>query len=434
MARRRRQVAAQDEAPSCGTEPVELLAYFETGFPFQQALADEFTKQFPNVTWNIREDQFANLMPQTPRLLASDNPPDLIRLPTMVDLVQDGLLLNLEPYVTAYGWDQWPAVAARPASGRRRRPTARRGRPLRRWPQLLDDRRLLQQGAGRADRHDRAAGDARGVRGPAGDGQGGWSPAHHAVECLRPAAAASPSRSRTSWPRSVPTTPINEWIYQKEGATIDTPSNLEAAQHLEQWIKDGLLPRGRERHRVHRFERALRQGEGVFTFNGDWQNAQYDTDAPGKIGFFLFPPAEAGGGQARCPRRVTFGIAAKAKHADCAAFFLDWVATNPDSSPDQRGRRRLQPRRPVRPAHAEGRRGLGHERDAGGLAVVAAENGLMDFIANATGDIFTGSGGWTPELQKLVGGQQTPEGLLQTVQASYEEDLAPVTCPRRSAA
>ena len=56
--------------------------------------------------------------------------------------------------------------------------------------------------------------------------------------------------------------------------------------------------------------------------------------------------------------------------------------------------------------------------------VAAAENGLMDFIANATGDIFTGPGGWTPELQNLVGDQQTPEGLLQTVQASYEEDLA----------
>jgi raffinose/stachyose/melibiose transport system substrate-binding protein len=48
----------------------------------------------------------------------------------------------------------------------------------------------------------------------------------------------------------------------------------------------------------------------------------------------------------------------------------------------------------------------------------------MDFIANATGDIFTGPGGWTSELQNLVGGQQTPEGVLQTVQASYQDDLA----------
>ena len=46
----------------------------------------------------------------------------------------------------------------------------------------------------------------------------------------------------------------------------------------------------------------------------------------------------------------------------------------------------------------------------------------MDFIANATGQIF--AQGWTPELQKMVGGKQTPEGLLKAVQAEYEKELA----------
>ena len=74
--------AAPTVSPNCGTEPVELLAYFETGFPLPQALAEEFTKQFPNVTWNIREDQFANLMhADAARCSSGDNPPDLIRLP-----------------------------------------------------------------------------------------------------------------------------------------------------------------------------------------------------------------------------------------------------------------------------------------------------------------------------------------------------------------
>ncbi len=77
--------------PSCGTEPVELLAYFETGFPFAKALADEFTKQFPNVTWNIREDQFANLMPQTPRLLVERQP--------------------ARPHPAAHRWSPWSRTA-----------------------------------------------------------------------------------------------------------------------------------------------------------------------------------------------------------------------------------------------------------------------------------------------------------------------------------
>jgi raffinose/stachyose/melibiose transport system substrate-binding protein len=46
----------------------------------------------------------------------------------------------------------------------------------------------------------------------------------------------------------------------------------------------------------------------------------------------------------------------------------------------------------------------------------------MDFIANATSAIF--AQGWTPELQKMVGGRQDAAGLLEAVQAEYEQQLA----------
>ena len=74
--------SAAGAVPSCGTDPVVLNAVFETGFDLPFKLSEEFTKQFPNVTWKISQDQFSNLMASTPRLLAGDNPPDLIRLPT----------------------------------------------------------------------------------------------------------------------------------------------------------------------------------------------------------------------------------------------------------------------------------------------------------------------------------------------------------------
>src|SRR5512139_2349646 len=78
--------------PSCGTDPVVLNAYFETGFDIPFKLAEEFTKQYPNVTWDIKQDQFANLITSTPLLLSGDNAPDLLRLPTMVSFAKDGLL------------------------------------------------------------------------------------------------------------------------------------------------------------------------------------------------------------------------------------------------------------------------------------------------------------------------------------------------------
>lgn len=94
--------------PNCGTDPVVLKATFETGFDIPFKLAEEFTKQFPNVTWDISQDQFANLITSTPLVLASDNAPDLLRLPTMVSFAKDGLLMNLDPYAVAFGWNDWP--------------------------------------------------------------------------------------------------------------------------------------------------------------------------------------------------------------------------------------------------------------------------------------------------------------------------------------
>src|SRR5689334_19666865 len=55
--------------PSCGTDPVVLNAYFETGFDIPFKRSEEFTKQYPNVTWDIKQDQFTNLINETPRLL-----------------------------------------------------------------------------------------------------------------------------------------------------------------------------------------------------------------------------------------------------------------------------------------------------------------------------------------------------------------------------
>jgi raffinose/stachyose/melibiose transport system substrate-binding protein len=118
---------------------------------------------------------------------------------------------------------------------------------------------------------------------------------------------------------------------------------------------------------------------------------------------------------------LTYGIGAKAKNADCAASFLNWVATNdkarqidvavggsnPGGPPDL----------PVPPA-ASG--SVTNETLAAGSGV-AKDNGAMDFIANATGSIF--AQGWTPELQKMVGGKQDAAGLLKAVQAEYQKEL-----------
>jgi raffinose/stachyose/melibiose transport system substrate-binding protein len=414
--------AAPSEAaagPDCGTDPVELNAYFETGFDLPFKLSEEFTKQFPNVTWKISQDQFTNLMSSTPRLLSGDNPPDLIRLPSMVTLVKDGLLKNLDPYVTAFGWDKFPA--AQLAQNRVAEDGTRGSGSL--YAAGLNysltgvfyNKQLAQQ---------------IGMTAPPAtveEFEGLLAKAKAANLLPIMAWNATASGGGLAFPLQNlmaaygPTEPINDWIFQKAGATIDTPSNLTAAQHLEQWVKSGYFPPDANAIEYTDANARFGKGEGVFMFNGDWQNAVYDKDLQGNVGFFVFPPAESGGKLAAMSAPLTYGIADKAKNADCAAFFFNWVATNdkareidvaiggsnPGGPPDL----------PV-PAAAAG--SVTNETLSAG-AGVAKDNGAMDFIANATGSIF--AQGWTPELQKLVGAKQDAAGLLKAVQAEYEKEL-----------
>jgi len=197
---------------------------------------------------------------------------------------------------------------------------------------------------------------------------------------------------------------------------------VTAAQHLEQRIKDGHFPKDANAIQYTDANSRFGKGEGVFIFNGDWQDAGYDKDAAGNVGFFVFPTAEAGGSLAAMSAPLTYGIAEKAKHADCAAFFFNWVATNEKAREINVAIGGSNPGGPTDlpvPPAKEG--SVINETLAAGKEVAKASGG-MDFIANATGSIF--AQGWTPELQKMIGGKQTPEGLLKAVQAEYEKELA----------
>lgn len=404
----------------CGTSPVTLNAYFETGFDLPFKLSDEFTKQYPNVKWDIKQDQFANLINETPRVLASSDAPDLIRLPTMASFAKEGLLKNLDAYASGFGWDKWPVPQL--TQNRVSKDGTRGSGSL--YAMGLNysltgvfyNKKLAAQAGITAPPQtldefdaDLAKAKAAGLL-PIME----WGSAKSGMGLAFPLQALMASVG--------PVGPINDWIFDKSGATIDTPSNLQAAQHLQQWIKSGYFPPDINAIEYTDSNARFTKGEGVFTFNGDWENADYDKNLSGNTGFFVMPPSQAGGNPAAMSAPLTYGIAAKAKHADCAAFFLNWVGSNAKA-------RQIDVTvggsNPGGPAGASTPSVPAGSITADTLAagnVVGKDGTAMDFIANSTSSIF--AQGWTPELQKMVGGHEDAAGLLKAVQAEYLRELA----------
>ena len=406
-------------APSCGTDPVVLNAYFETGFPLPTRLSEEFTKQFPNVTFDIKEDQFANMMENSPRILSEDNAPDLIRLPSLTDLVANDLLLNLDGYFTEFGWDKFPAgqlVQLRVEDGGRPRGTGSLyGMGLNYSMTGVFYNKALAEQIGMTEPPKTVA----------------------EMDALMAKAKEAGILPIMQWNKGTaglafplqnlmgaygPPEPINDWIFQKDGATINTPEALQAAEHLDGWIKAGYFPPDANAIEYFQMMSRFMGGEGLFMFNGDWESGNLDTNAKDKFGFFIMPSAEEGGRHASMSAPLSYGIGAKAANPDCAAFFLDWVATNEEARKINVAVGGSNPGGPADMAIPPVEPGSVTEQSLAAGATLAQDNGAMDFIANATGAIF--AAGWTPELQKMMGGQQTPAGLLEAVQKEYETQLS----------
>ena len=101
------ETAPEDAAPTevsteLGDEPVELVLYDGAGLKaVDDALIEAFTEQHPNVTITTRFDPDDVQAQNAPRVLASDDPPDIARINALADIVGN----ELTPWADAYGWD-----------------------------------------------------------------------------------------------------------------------------------------------------------------------------------------------------------------------------------------------------------------------------------------------------------------------------------------
>lgn len=410
---------AQDGQPSTTltSDPVTLDLYIETGFDLPGRLSEEFTRQYPNVTFDIRRDQFQVITENGPRVMASDDAPDLVRLPQLVGPAQDGLLLNLDPYYAAYGWDQWSQS-------------------------LLDQMRVGEDGI-RGHGSLYALGLGYNVTGVFYNKQLATQ-----IGMTTPPTTIADFEALLGKAKEAGLLPIMQfndiggiafpyqallnqfedpaiiaaWIYQQPDASINTPGAVKAAEYIERWGQAGYFPEDANALDYTGMMGRFTGGEGVFMFNGDWESANLDKAMAGNVGFFLFPPEQAEGRFVAMSAPGTYVIPANAEHPDEIVYFFNWAHTNESARQiivDTTGASPGGPANLPLPPVAEGSVTAQTLQATNQLA----ESGVaIDFIANATPGIYAGA--IRPELQLLITGNETPEGFVEKLQEAYEEELS----------
>jgi raffinose/stachyose/melibiose transport system substrate-binding protein len=190
---------------------------------------------------------------------------------------------------------------------------------------------------------------------------------------------------------------------------------------VREWADAGYFPSDINAIDYASFVTRFQEGEGLFTFNGNW--AASDTEA--KMGdgadFFLMPPVDEGGDHVAMGAANSFSVAAGSKHLNEIVYFLDWIHTDPAARQiivDVTG---ASPGGDPEQEQPEVAAGSLIEDALNMSAQIAAEDGQVDFMSNATAGIYQGA--IIPESQLLVTSQITGQEFVTAVQKFYADEL-----------
>lgn len=377
---------------------------------YSQGLADAFTTKYPKISVKLQVEADNNYNTVLPRLLASDNPPDLAAPADLLGEVKDGLLTNLDTYAKAYGWDtKVPSTvlaagrvsngvvgtgslytaggAAGPLVGvfYNRELAAKVG--MTQAPASLDELEALMGRAKAMGITPIVASNSDGLIG-------------HLYSLLLSNYMGSQKVLDVTWHAS--------------GATLDTVEAKAATARLAKWMKAGYFNSDANAVNQDASYGQFAGGRGLFMVQGTWIIQSLPKSFDGKYGIFAFPPNQADGKQASMTgNSLAFAIAAKSEQKDAAALFLDFLA-GPEAAAvaAQNGY-----------PSAIGSTVRSWSIDApiadqiqAGYSKVAADNGFSNWLQNATKDMTPVE---TAQLQSLLAGRTTADAVVAKLQATY---------------
>lgn len=322
--------AVETDPAKMGKVRLRVLDYF-TGDPDNAWMKDvvkAFEKKYPNITIQRDSLPWGDVLAALPLKLKSANPPDIVPAnngwQSLGTLVRGGLVLNLDNYAKAYGWKQsFPQSILSEheftPDGKQMGTGSLFGTPVARASliEVYYNRDLLKKiGAKVPDSYAAfqstlAKAKAAGVTPIAlgnSDRNGITQPLFSLMNALG-------KQSK-----------ISDFVYSRGTVDIDQTGFPQAVSALKQWSDKGYLAKDYAGVAAQDASQSFVNGQGLFHFN-------YSGSLPFKpgqskgFGSFVLPREDGGKPVATASSATNFSIASKSKHADAAAAFLDFAAS-----------------------------------------------------------------------------------------------------------
>jgi raffinose/stachyose/melibiose transport system substrate-binding protein len=403
------------------TGPITLTIWDQESGPVGKVwdqLNSEFEAKYTNVTIKRVNRDFGELKTLLKLAISGPHPPDVVEAnqgwPDMGQLVKAGLLLPLDNYARAYGWNErvpatvlavssWTPDGKQFGTGNLFGYTSM-GEIIGVYynKQKLTDLGLTIPTTFDGFEQDLAAAKQQGEV-PIMFGNNDAFPGIHEYAVIQDQMA--------------PVSTLTDFIFGLQGSSLsfDTPANVQAATTLQEWSQKGYFTPGFGGGGYDTAVANFAKGQGLFMITGNWIVANLGADNS-KYGFFLMPPVNAGDppvstGGAGFPLAISAG----SEHADAAAAYIDWM--NSDHASEllvQAGEIPLHTgtsSSPIEPGTV-----LADVVDA--ATAVSEANGVVPYEDWATPTFYDSL---TAAIQELMGMQITPQQFVSNVQKDYSD-------------
>jgi raffinose/stachyose/melibiose transport system substrate-binding protein len=419
--------SAAAQLPSCANAGNITLnvGFSEAG----EVILSEFKKQAeafqtanPNVTVVVNAKDWSSSYQTIKLAMSGDNPPDVMQGNEgwAIDgaLWKAGLILNLDPYAEAFGWNTaFPESALMVNRFTDDGKTMGTGHlvavpPAIQYVGMFYNKQLLAQlgvtDVSTIDSKDAFLALLDKAKAanllPVMLGDSDKWPALHNLSLLN------------GW--YVSPQAISDWVFNKTGSTYNDAGHIQGAQDFQDWMTKGYFNSDALATSFNDAVARFGKGEGVFYIGGTWALGDIFKSMGDNVGFMLFPAGSSGTHAAVGGYSLPFIISSKSKNPDCAAAFINYVTASPEAIAAQIAAGR--PSAAVAGANATIDNPL-LKQMVGQYQKLLSEKGLFTWEDWPTPTMFTLM---QSESQLLLGGQESAADYAKKIQDNWDKFMA----------